>query len=172
MKIYGEPMFFLNYTAISKLLARHDVKVRFILVGSWAVIFSYLVFVGLYTFFLYVYAPRYVAYMMAAILANIIAILNSFILHKYVTFKSKVKGKGILIEFIKFCTTYSVTFCLSVILLPIFVEICHIPPKLSGALIIPVCAVINYLGNLRFAFRQHRVEHKDMVVKLKHNGKS
>jgi putative flippase GtrA len=129
------------------------VKVRFVLVGSWAVIFSYLVFVGLHTFFLYVYAPRYVAYMMAAILANIIAILNSFILHKYVTFKSKVKGKGILSEFIKFCTAYSVTFCLSLILFPIFVEVFHIPPKLFGALIIPVCAVINYLGNSRFAFK-------------------
>jgi putative flippase GtrA len=99
-----------------------------------------------------VFHKRYVAYMSAMILGQIIATVNAFIFHKYITFKSEVKGKGIIGEFFRFCLTYVVTFVLSLLLLPFFVEIIHFHPRIAGVLVIPICAVVNYLGHSRFSF--------------------
>jgi putative flippase GtrA len=90
------------------------------------------------------------------ILSNLFAIVNAYILHKYVTFKSEVRGRGMAIEFFKFCTTYVVTFLLNLSLLPLFVEICAIPPKIAGAIVIPICTLISYLGHSRFSFKSLR----------------
>ena len=92
------------------------------------------------------------AYMTAAILANIISTTSSFIFHKYITFKSTVRGKGIIIEFVKFYSTYTVTNILGLALLPVFVEVFKIDPKIAGALLIPVVAIISYFGHSRFSF--------------------
>ena len=131
---------------LSDLLDKHQVKVRFVLVGIWNVLFAYLVFYGFLNLFSSFIPTMYIAYMLAIFLSNIVAIINSFILHKYITFKSRRKGVPIIIEFFKFVLTYLITFCLSMFLLPFLVEVFHIPPKISGALLIPICAVINYLG--------------------------
>lgn len=40
--------------------------------------------------------------MAAALLGNILAILNAFIFHKCITFKSQVRGKAMIIEFARF----------------------------------------------------------------------
>ena len=81
---------------LDHLWLNHQTKVRFVLVGLWNTIFGYLVFVGLdYLFNLY-FSPRYVAYMSAAVLANMIAILNAYIFHKFVTFRSPIRGLAII----------------------------------------------------------------------------
>jgi putative flippase GtrA len=71
----------------------------------------------------------------------------------YVTFKSKAKGKGIIREFLRFCLTYVVIFCLSLILLPIFAEAVKIQPQISAAIVILICTVISYVGHSRFSFK-------------------
>jgi putative flippase GtrA len=91
--------------------------------------------------------------MMAAVLSNILAITNAFIFHKYITFKSKVSGKAIFIEFARFFSTYLFSMILGLILLPVFVEVMGIDPKISGALLIPVTVIISYFGHSRFSFR-------------------
>ncbi len=84
---------------------------------------------------------------------NIIAIINAYIFHKYVTFESKIKGIGIIFEFIKFSLTYLVSFCLSLFLLPFFVEVMDIQPKIAGACVIFLCCtIISYLGHTRISF--------------------
>ena len=89
------------------------------------------------------------------VLGQIIATINAFIFHRYVTFKSEVKGKDIIFEFFRFCMTYVVTFLLSLILLPFFVEIFNVHPRQSGAIIIIICSVISYLGHSRFTFKKN-----------------
>lgn len=140
-------------SSLSELMAKHDVKVKFVLVGVWNTIFGYSVFCLLDTLFSHLFSARYIAYMSAMVLGQIIAVINAYIFHKYITFKSTVKGKGIIIEFLRFFMTYVVTFCLSLILLPLFVEIGHITPKISGAFVILICTIISYLGHSRFSFR-------------------
>jgi len=137
---------------IYEFINKHNTKVKFVLVGIWNTIFGYFVFLVLDTFFESLFLKRYFAYMSAMILSQIIATINAYIFHKYVTFKSKVRGKGIIIEFFRFCLTYVVTFCLSLILLPFFVEIFKIQPKISAAIVIFICTVISYIGHSRFSF--------------------
>jgi len=139
--------------SFAELMAKHYVKVKFVLVGMWNTIFGYGVFCLLDTIFSHIFVTRYIAYMSAMILGQIIAVINAYIFHKYITFRSAVKGKGIIIEFFRFCMTYTVTFSLSLVLLPFFVEIGHITPKISGAIVILVCTIISYLGHSRFSFR-------------------
>mgnify|MGYP000927591298 CR=1 FL=1 len=132
----------------------HQVKIRFFLIGIWNTVFGYGTYIGLDCLFAMVFQKRYVAYMTAAVLANVIATTSSFIFHKYITFKSKAKGKAIIIEYIKFYSTYTLTNILGLALLPVFVEVFKIDPKISGALLIPITAIVSYFGHSRFSFAE------------------
>ena len=130
----------------------HQVKIRFFFIGVWNTIFGYLAYVSLDYLFTFVFQKRYIAYMTAAVLANIIATISAFIFHKYITFKSTVRGKAVIIEFLKFYSMYTVTSILGLVLLPFFVEVLKIDPKISGALLIPIVAIVSYFGHSRFSF--------------------
>ncbi len=90
--------------------------------------------------------------MTAAIISNIIATISAFLFHKHITFKSTVRGKGVMIEFFKFYSTYTATTILGFALLPFFVEVLKIDPKISGAFLIPIVAIVSYFGHSRFSF--------------------
>jgi putative flippase GtrA len=139
-------------TSWNHLWLKHQIKIRFFFIGVWNTIFGYLTYISLDYLFSFVFQKRYVAYMTAAVLSNIIATINAFIMHKHITFKSTVRGKAILSEFFKFYSTYTVTNILGLALLPFFVEAMKIDPKIAGALLIPVVAVISYFGHSRFSF--------------------
>jgi putative flippase GtrA len=135
-----------------QLWLTHQIKIRFFFIGIWNTIFGYITYVGLDYLFTFVFQKRYVAYMMAAILSNIIATTSAFLFHKHITFKSTVRGKGVVIEYFKFYSMYTVTNVLSLALLPFFVEVLKIDPKIAGALLIPVIAIVSYFGHSRFSF--------------------
>lgn len=137
----------------ARFLSKQKVKIRFGAVGIWNTVFGYAVFLGLDTLGSALFGKRYLAYMTAMVVSNVIAILNAFVLHKYVTFQSAAGGRKILIEFFRFCTTYLLTFLLSIILLPLLVELGDIPPKIAAGFVIIACTVISYLGHSRFSFR-------------------
>ena len=139
--------------SLSEFKTRHQVKARFVLVGIWNTIFGYGIFCLFDTVFAWLFSARSVAYMCAMVLAQILAVMNAYICHKYITFKSEARGKAIVGEFFRFSATYVVTFCLSLALLPALVEIGHIHPKISAAIITLVCTGISYLGHSRFSFK-------------------
>ena len=130
----------------------HQIKIRFFFIGIWNTIFGYLAYIGFDYLFALVFQKRYVAYMTAAVLSNIIATISAFLFHKHITFKSTVRGKAAIIEFFKFCSTYTITYILGLALLPFFVEVMKIDPKIAGALLIPVVAIVSYFGHSRFSF--------------------
>ncbi len=137
-----------------QLWRKHQKKGRFFLVGIWNTIFGYLAFVGLDILFTFFFSKRYLAYMSAAILSNILAIINAYVFHKYITFKSNARGKAIIVEFARFCSTYLLSMVLGLILLPFLVEVMGIEPKISGALLIPITVIISYLAHSRYSFRK------------------
>jgi putative flippase GtrA len=134
------------------LWLKHQIKIRFFFIGVWNTIFGYLTYISLDYLLSFVFQKRYLAYMTAAVLSNIIATISGFLFHKHITFKSTIRGKGVIIEFFKFYSTYTVTNILGLVLLPVFVEVFKIDPKISGALLIPVVAIISYFGHSRFSF--------------------
>ena len=135
-----------------QLWLEHQVKIRFFFIGIWNTIFGYLAYISLDYLLTFVFQKRYVAYMTAAVISNIVATISAFFFHKHITFKSTVRGKGVIIEFFKFYSTYTVTTILGFALLPFFVEVLKIDPKISGAFLIPVVAVTSYFGHSRFSF--------------------
>ena len=135
------------------LKTKHNVKVKFIIVGIWNTIFGYGIFCLFDTLFAWLFSTRSAAYMCAIVLSQILAVINAYIWHKYITFKSEAKGRAIIAEFFRFSMTYVVTFCLSLVLLPALVEIGHFHPKIAAAIIIFICTVISYLGHSRFSFK-------------------
>lgn len=130
----------------------HEVKIKFLIVGLWNTVFGYAVFVGLDFLFTPLFKTRYAAYMLAAVLSNILAIINAYIFHKFVTFRSPIRGLAIILEFLRFFSMYLFSFFLGLVLLPVFVELFHLDPKISAALIIPITTIISYIGHSRFSF--------------------
>jgi putative flippase GtrA len=127
---------------------------RFVAVGIWNTVFGYGVYVGLDFLFERIFASRAAAYMSAAVLANILAIGNAYVFHKYVTFRSPVRGWAMVPEFLRFSSTYLVTIAAGLAALPVFVEVFRIDPKMAGALVIPVTTLVSWLGHSRFSFRR------------------
>jgi len=93
--------------------------------------------------------------MSAAGLANVFAILNAYIFHKFITFRSPLRGIAIILEFLRFSSMYLFSIFLGLVLLPVFVELFHYDPKISAALIIPVTIIISYIGHSRFSFKPY-----------------
>ena len=139
--------------SLEHLLINHETKWRFLAVGVWNAIFAYLVFVGLDILFACLFSKRYLAYMLAQLVSNVLGIVNAFIFHKYITFESRVRGKGILAEFARFFSTCLFSMMIGLMLLPFFVEIIGLDPKISRAILIPIIAIINYFGHSRFSFK-------------------
>ena len=139
---------------LDHLWLNHQTKVRFVLVGLWNTIFGYLVFVGLDYLFNLFFSPRYVAYMSAAVLSNVIAVTNAYFFHKHLTFKSKTRGRTAFREYLRFYMTYIFTSILSLILLPIFVELLELDPKIAVAIITLFLTFVSYISHNKFSFRQ------------------
>jgi putative flippase GtrA len=138
---------------MSGLSSETKLKVRFVIVGVWNTVFGYAVFCLLDYLFEHVFKARYMAYMSAISIAQVIAVINAFIFHKYYTFRSKAKNIMILHEFFKFSLTYTVVFAFNIVLLPVFVEIFHIQPRISGLIILFINTLVSYLGHSRFSFK-------------------
>lgn len=135
---------------------KHQVKIKFVIVGIWNTVFGYLAYVGFYYMFNLIFSRRYMAYLLAAVLSNILAITNAYIFHKYVTFRSPVKGIRMIPEFIRFFTTYLFSFILSLVFLPLFIERFSFDPRVAGALVIFITTVISYIGHSRFSFKLYK----------------
>ena len=129
-------------------------RVRFILIGVWNTIFGYLIFVLFDYLFALFLSPRYIAYMAAAVISNMIAVTNAYFFHRHFTFKSKTTGKAAFREYIRFCITYIVTFILSLILLPVLVELLLLDPKIAAAIITGLLTIVSYVSHNHFTFRR------------------
>jgi putative flippase GtrA len=132
----------------------HQMKVRFILVGIWNTIFGYLVFVGFDYLFNLFFSPRYVAYMTAALLSNVIAVTHAYFFHKHLTFKSRARGRAAVGEYLRFYTTYLFTSIISLILLPVCVEFFKLDPKIVAAVMTLLMTFVSFISHNHFSFRR------------------
>jgi putative flippase GtrA len=70
-----------------------------------------------------------------------------------------LRGLAIIPEFLRFSSMYLFSSFLGLALLPVFVELFHLDPKIAGAFLIPITTIISYLGHSRFSFRQDNQAH-------------
>jgi len=123
-------------------------------VGVWNTFFGYGVFFVMDTVLAALFPSRRLAYMSAIVASNIIAVLNAYILHRRITFRSASKGRLKLMEFFRFCATYAFTMGLSIGLMPVFVELLRFSPKSAGLLVTLLCALLSYFSHARFSFKE------------------
>lgn len=115
---------------------------KFVIVGLINTVLGY----GLFTLFLYLG----VFYLAAMSIAHIIATINSYILNRKFTFRSKEKIKG---EFFRFIGVYLLMFAVNFALLYIAVDILRIRPQISQLVILVTIVIISFLGQKYFTFR-------------------
>jgi putative flippase GtrA len=147
-------MHFLNEIYLKNSFNKHKTKIKFVLVGVWNTIFGFLVFVILYKLFKKIFNLDYFAYTSAQILGTFLAVVNAYICHKYLTFQSKVKGRKMIFEFLRFSTTYSVIFLLGLIIMPFLVEVLKIYPIVAGIILNIIVVFTSYFGHSRFSFNK------------------
>ena len=140
------------------LYGKHGTKIRFVVVGVWNTLIGYGAFVLFDLLFSGIFETRYMAYMTANVLSNVIGVLNAYIFHKFVTFQVKTKGRSAIVEFFRFSLTYVGTFLLSILLLPLCVEFIGLTPRLAAAVIILICVIVSYVGHSKFSFRKAEAE--------------
>lgn len=119
---------------------------RFLLVGGWNTAFGYLSFVGCVA----VTRLLGVSYLYATVPAQIVAILNAYACHRYITFPDSEGGLG---AFLRFNVVYWVLFAVNVPLLAALVSGLGLLPEVAQAILTVVTVVTSYAAHQRFSFR-------------------
>ena len=124
----------------------HDQRAAFLVVGVantligllWFVTFQYLV-------------GRHVGYMVTLVCAHITSVLCAFWLYRLVVFR--VRGH-VLRDLMRFESVYLSALAVNGVLLPLLVEIAHLPVLLSQCLIVGVTSMMSWFGHKHFSFRR------------------
>lgn len=121
--------------------------IRYLLTGGVNTAFSYAVYVAL-TWFLSGYVRG--AYMIAAVLGNVLNISFSYLNYKFFVFKTR---GNYLREYLRAYLVYGGVALLGLALLPFLVEVLGIDPYLAPLVIIPVTVLCSFLGHKHFSFK-------------------
>lgn len=135
-------------------LIKSKTEIRFLLVGAWNTLFGYLVFL-LFLFLLEkIFNNERQIYTLSISFSHLISVINSFIFHKVVTFKSKQKGLEIVYEFRRFFNSYIITFLLNLSFISIQVELLSLNPRIAGAISLPIVTVVTFFLLSKYAFNK------------------
>jgi putative flippase GtrA len=122
-----------------------DQRVAFLIVGGINTVVGFLCFAG---FLLLVGKQRY---LVALLCAHVVAVLIAFVLYRFAVFK--VRGH-VLADLWRFETVYLSALAVNFVVLPMLVEIAHLPVLLAQALIVLVTSVMSWVGHKHYSFRR------------------
>ncbi|MBF0382827.1 MAG: GtrA family protein [Magnetococcales bacterium] len=131
----------------SNLMDRHGQFIRYLIGGAYNTLFGFVFFATIYYYF-----SDQVHYLILAIISNIAAITNSFVVYRLFVFKSK---GNILKEYLKVYVVYGASFIISLIMMALMVELLHIHPVVTQGLILVVTVIISYLGHKNYTFKKN-----------------
>ena len=124
-------------------------KIRYIAVGAWNTMFSYIAFV-----LLYFYLNEPIHYMAILVLSQIVGLTNAYICYKLFVFKTK---GNILKEYFRFYVVYGSTLFVNFALILLFVELFEMDPIISQGIIALIVAFIAYVGHSKFSFISSKI---------------
>ena len=131
---------------LTEQISKHWVVIRYVIAGGYNTIFGFAVFSGLFLLF-----EHQLHYIFIAILTQVIAITNAFLVYRYLIFKS---SGNIIHEYLKTYLVYAVSGVLSILLLALLVELAGLHPILGQFLVIVATVIVSYFGHSRFTFKQ------------------
>jgi putative flippase GtrA len=123
-------------------------RVRFVGAGAINTAFAFLVFAALQTTL-----GGVVNYMIILLFAHVIGVLEAFTLYRLTVFR--VRGR-ILLDLARFESVYLLALGINAALLPLLVELGHVPVILAQGVIVTFTAVVSYVGHKHFSFRRPR----------------
>jgi putative flippase GtrA len=123
-----------------------DQRVAFIAVGAMNTIFGYLCFAA----FLVTVGRRW-HYLGALACAHVVSVLFAFVLYRFLVFR--VRGH-VLADLWRFETVYLAALAVNFVLLPLLVELVHLPVLVAQALIVLVTALMSWMGHKNYSFRR------------------
>lgn len=94
---------------------------------------------------------RAAGYMASLVLAHVAAVLTAFVLSRTLVFP--VRGH-VLRDLARFWVVYLTGFGINLALLPLAVEVLGLAPIPAQLAIVPITAVVSYVGQKYFAFRR------------------
>jgi putative flippase GtrA len=127
------------------LRAVRDQRVAFLAVGAVNTVFGYVCFAGL---LLLLGKSRY---LVALVCAYVLAVLLAFVLYRFLVFR--VRGH-VLRDLGRFVTVYIAVFAVNIVVLPLLVELAHLPVLVAQAMIVFITSVTSWLGHKHFSFRR------------------
>ena len=131
-----------------------DDKIRFLVVGGWNTVFGYLVYVFSYLIYSPILSKIFFAYILAMITSQIISLFHNFFTHKTFTFRSSSKNGELRNEFFRFASVYFALYVVSLILLPILVELVGLHPLVAGIVVIIVIYMFaGFFGHKTYSFK-------------------
>ncbi len=128
-----------------------DKRIRYVIVGAWNTLFSYIAFVILY----YVTSSIKLHYMVVLILSQIVGLTNAYVCYKLFVFKTK---GNVIHEYFRFYLVYGFSFLVNIVLIFLFVDVLYFNPVISQGVIASIVVLISYLGHNNFSFMKNSVE--------------
>lgn len=122
-----------------------DQRVAFVAVGAFNTGFGFLCFAAL----LWLLGQR--LYLVALLGAYVISVLLAFVLYRHLVFR--VSGH-VLADLWRFVTVYLLAFAVNLVVLPVLVELAHLPVLLAQAMIVLITSVMSWLGHKHYSFRR------------------
>ena len=135
--------------AALKRLWERLMPLRFLVVGGWNFIFGYLAFIGCY----WLMSTRYPDWLIV-IISSILGITNSFVFHRWLTYKSYGNW---LLEYLRFYIVYGGQMLLLVLLIHIFVTTLKYNAYVVSLIINIVLTVLSYWAHKFFSFRKAKL---------------
>ena len=123
-----------------------DQRVAFLLVGATNTLVGFLFFAA----FLATVGQRW-GYLAALVCAHVVSVLFAFVLYRFLVFR--VRGH-VLSDLWRFETVYLSALAVNFVLLPVLVELAHLPVLVAQALIVFVTSVMSWVGHKRYSFRR------------------
>ncbi len=125
----------------------HDMKFRFLLVGSWNALFAYLSAVGIYYLL-----NRYVGLFFVSVISNVIAITMSFTTNKIFVFR--LKGHW-LREYLRSYVIYGGNLTIGIVGLWYLSGVIGIPVVFAQGFLVMLGVLIAFFGHQKFTFKRH-----------------
>jgi putative flippase GtrA len=122
-----------------------DQRVAFLLVGGVNTVVGFICFAG---FLVLLGQRRYLAVLLCA---HVVSVLIAFVLYRFFVFR--VRGH-LLADLWRFETVYLSALALNFVMLPILVELAHLPVLVSQAMIMFVTSVMSWVGHKHYSFRR------------------
>lgn len=127
-----------------------DQRTAFLIVGGVNTVSGFLWFAAFHVTVGRLWGPPW-GYLATLACAHVVAVLFAFVLYRFVVFR--VRGH-VLADLWRFETVYLSALAVNFVLLPLLVEIAHLPVLVAQALIMIITSVMSWVGHKNYSFRR------------------